>query len=45
MGGGGTYGEPDGDVGVGWGAGAASVLLIAEGLDHDRVGDGSLFNR
>lgn len=36
-----TYGEPDGDVGVGWGAGAASVLLLAEGLDQDRVGDGS----
>lgn len=35
------YSEPDGDVGVGWGAGAASVLLLAEGLDQDRVGDGT----
>lgn len=39
--GGSTYSEPGGDVGVGRGAGAASVLLIAEGLDHDRVGHGS----
>lgn len=40
---GGTYGQPDGDVRVGRGAGAASVLLLAEGLDHDGVGDGSYF--
>jgi hypothetical protein len=32
-----AYGEPDGNVGIGWGASAAKVLLIAEGLDHDWV--------
>lgn len=37
-----TYSEPDGDVGVGWGAGAASVLLLTERLDHDWISDGSL---
>lgn len=35
--GGRTYREPDGDVGIGGIAGAASVLLIAEGLDDDGV--------
>lgn len=40
---GGTYGQPDGDVGVGGGAGAAGVLLVAEGLDHDWVIEGTFF--
>lgn len=29
--------EPDDNVGVRWAAGAADVLLVAEGLDYDRV--------
>jgi hypothetical protein len=39
----GTYGQPDGDVGVGRGAGAAGVLLVAEGLDHDWVLEGTFW--
>ena len=34
---GGTYREPDSDVRVSGIPCAASILLIAEGLDHDRV--------
>lgn len=37
----GTYGQPDGDVGVSWGTSATSVLLITERSDHDWVGYGS----
>lgn len=36
-----AYGQPDGDVGVGWGTGATSVLLVAERSDHDWVGKGT----
>lgn len=32
-------GQPDDDVGVGWVAGAAEVLLVTEGLDGDGVVD------
>lgn len=35
-------GQPDDDVGVGRVAGAAKVLLVAEGLDGDGVVDGAL---
>lgn len=34
-------GQPDDDVGVGGAAGAADILLVAEGLDCDRVVEGS----
>ena len=36
-----TYGQPNGDVGVGWRTGATSVLLVTEGADHDWVGKGT----
>ncbi len=31
------YGKPDGDVGFGGEAGAAGVLLVAEGFNDDGV--------
>ena len=37
----GTYGQPDSDVGVSWGTGATSVLLVTEGADHDWVCKGT----
>ena len=36
-----TYSEPVNDVRVSRDAGAASILLITSGLDHNRVVDGS----
>lgn len=36
-----TNGEPFDDVGVGGAAGAAAVLFVAEGFDHDGVVEGT----
>lgn len=37
----GTYGQPDGDVGVDGNTGAAEVLLLTGGTDGDGVLDGA----
>lgn len=36
-----TNGEPFDDVGIGGAAGAAAVLFVAEGFDHDGVVEGT----